>query len=36
MTRTGAHSGLENHRFHQAEELRSPDLRKSDQTYVYP
>ena len=29
MTRTGVHSGLEKHRFHQAEEARSPDLRKA-------
>ena len=40
MTRTGVHSGLEKHRFHQAEEPRSPDVRKGDQTfsflYVYP
>ena len=35
MTRTGVHSGLEKHRFHQAEEPRSPDLRKSDQTFVF-
>ena len=39
MARTGVHSGLEKHHFHQAEEPRSPDLRKCDQTfvlYVYP
>ena len=35
MTRTGVHSGLEKHRFHQAEEQRSPDLRKSDQIFVF-
>ena len=35
MTRTGVHSGLEKHRFHQAEEPRSPDLRKGDQTFVF-
>ena len=38
MTRTGVHSGLEKRRFHQAEELRTPDLRNGDQTlflYVY-
>ena len=35
MTRTGVHSGLEKHRFHQAEESRSPDLRKGDQTFVF-
>ena len=29
------HSGLEKHRFHQAEEPRSPDLRKGDQTFVF-
>ena len=33
MTRTGVHSGLEKH--HQAEEPRSPDLRKDDQTFVF-
>ena len=32
MTRTGVHSGLEKHRFHQAEDPRSPNLRKGDQT----
>ena len=26
MTRTGVHSGLQKHRFQQAEEPRSPDL----------
>ena len=35
MTRTGVHAGLEKHRFHQAEEPRSPDLRKGDQTFVF-
>ena len=35
MTRTGVHSRLETHRFHQAEEPRSPDLRKGDQTFVF-
>ena len=35
MARTGVHSGLEKHRFHQAEEPRSPDLRKGDQTFVF-
>ena len=36
MTRTGVHSGLEKHRFHQAEEPAcSPDLRKGDQTFVF-
>ena len=35
MTRTGVHSGLEKHRFHLAEEPRSPDLRKGDQTYAF-
>ena len=35
MTRTGVHSGLEKHRFHQAEGPRSPDLRKSDQIFVF-
>ena len=35
MTRTGVHSGLEKHRFHQAEEPRSPNLRKGDQTFVF-
>ena len=35
MTRTGVHSGLEKHCFHQAEDSRSPDLRKSDQTFVF-
>ena len=34
MTRIGVHSGLEKHRFHQAED-RSPDLRKGDQTFVF-
>ena len=34
MTRTGVHSGLEKHRFHQAEDPRIPDLRKGDQTFV--
>ena len=28
MTRTGVHSGLEKHRFHQAEDPRSPGLKK--------
>ena len=35
MTRTGVHSGLEKHRFHQAEELGSPDLIKGDWTFVF-
>ena len=35
MTRTRVHSGLEKHRFHQAEEPRSPDMRKGDQTFVF-
>ena len=35
MTRTGVHSGLQKHRFHQAEEPRDPDLRKGDQTFVF-
>ena len=35
MTRTRVHSGLEKHRFHQAEDPRSPDLRKGDQTFVF-
>ena len=35
MTRTGVHSGLEKHRFRQAEEPHSPDLRKGDQTFVF-
>ena len=35
MTRTGVHSGLEKHRFHQEEEPRSSDLRKGDQTFVF-
>ena len=35
LTRTGVHSGLEKYRFHQAEEPRSPDLRKGDQTFVF-
>ena len=35
MTRTGVHSGLEKPRFHQAEEPRSPDWRKGDQTFVF-
>ena len=35
MTRTGVHFGLENHRFHQAEDPRSPDLRKGYQTFVF-
>ena len=34
MTRIGVHSGLEKHRFHQAEEPRSPDLGRGDQTFV--
>ena len=34
MTRTGVHSGLEKHRFHQAEDPRSPGMRKGDQTFV--
>ena len=35
MKRTGVHSGLEKHRFRQAEEPRSPDLRKGDQAFVF-
>ena len=35
MTRTGVHSGLEKHRFDQAEDPRSSDLRKGDQTFVF-
>ena len=35
MTRTGVHSGLEKHRFHLAEDPRSPDMRKGDQTFVF-
>ena len=37
MTRTGrgVHFGSEKHRLHQAEEPRSPDLRKVDQTFVF-
>ena len=35
LTRTGVHSGLEKRRFHQAEEPRSPDLRKGDQTFAF-
>ena len=35
MIRTGVHSGLEKHRFHQAEEPHSPDLIKGDQTFVF-
>ena len=35
MARTGVHSGLEKHRFHQADDQRSPDLRKGDQTFVF-
>ena len=35
MTRMGMHSGLQKHRFHQAEEPGSPDLRKGDQTFVF-
>ena len=35
MTRTGGHSGLEKHRFHQAEEPRSLDLTKGAQTFVF-
>ena len=34
-TRTGVHSRKEKHRFHPAEESRSPDLRKGDQTFVF-
>ena len=29
------HSGSGKHRFHQAEEPRSPDLRKDDQAFVF-
>ena len=35
MTRAGVHSGFEKHRFHKAEEPRSPDLRKDYQTFVF-
>ena len=35
ITKTGVHSGLEKSPFHQAEEPRSPDLRKGDQTFVF-
>ena len=35
MTRMGVHSGLEKHRFHQAGERRSPDLKKGHQTFVF-
>ena len=35
MTRTEVHSGSGKHRFHQAEGLRSPGLRKGDQTFVF-
>ena len=35
MTRMGVHSGLEKHRFQQAEEPRIPDLRKDDQSFVF-
>ena len=35
MARAGVYSGLEKHRFHQAEETRSPDLRKGDETFVF-
>ena len=35
MTRTGVHSGLEKHRFHQAKEPHSPDLRKGDQIFNF-
>ena len=35
MTRTGVHSGLEKHHFHQAGEPRSTDLRKGNQTFVF-
>ena len=35
MTGTGVHSGLEKHRFHQAKDPCSPDLRKGDQTFVF-
>ena len=35
MTRTGVHSGSEKQCFHQAEEPRSLDLRKGDQTFVF-
>ena len=34
MTGTGVHSELEKHRFHQAEDPRSPGMRKGDQTFV--
>ena len=33
--KNGVHSGLEKHRFHQAEDPCSPDLRKSYQTFVF-
>ena len=35
MTGTGTRSGFEKHRFHQAEDPRSPDWRKSDHTFVF-
>ena len=35
MTRTGVHSGLEKHRFDEAEDPCNPDLRKGDQTFVF-
>ena len=35
MTRTGLHSGLEKHCFHQAEEPLSPNLRKGGETFVF-
>ena len=35
MTRTGVQSRLEKHRFHQAEEPRSPDLRKGDEAFAF-
>ena len=35
MTRTGVHSRLEKHCFHQAEEPHSPDLRKGDQMFAF-
>ena len=33
--KNGVHSGFEKHRFHQAEVPCGPDLRKSDQTFVF-
>ena len=35
MTRIGVYSGLEKHRFHQAKDPCSPDLRRSAQTFDF-